>query len=162
MLGKLYSALHLELVERKADSIGVSFPQAHRKGIGGILRVHGTRDDLSAVSSAKRINQLSDYFDNADITSIPTDHRWCFVKRIQPKISAAKARRMVARGSISEEHAQRFYDSKAHLTGYPFIRIVSRSSGQHYRLYIDQAECEPPAMIQRFNTFGLGAAVPWF
>ena len=47
LLGALYDRLHLALVERRCDGIGVSFPgySLNPHAIGNVLRLHGSEAD---------------------------------------------------------------------------------------------------------------------
>ena len=162
LLGKIYSALHLELVEQQLDDIGVSFPNARQIAMGDVLRLHGSRKKLADLLDTRRLKRLLDYYSVASINPYPDGHAWKHVKRVQPKITAAKARRMVKRGSASEERAQELYDRGLAQLKIPYLNMYSGSTAQPYRLYICQTPCDPPIKAQSFSSFGLGACVPWF
>ena len=162
LLGKIYSALHLELVEQQLNDIGVSFPGARQNAMGDVLRLHGSGKQLENLLDTHRLKRLLDYYSVASINPYPDGHAWKHVKRVQPKITAAKARRMVKRGSASEERAQELYDLGPAQLKIPYLNMHSGSTGQMYRLYVSQTPCDPPGNAQLFNSFGLGACVPWF
>ena len=77
-------------------------------------------------------------------------------------MTAAKARRMVRRGSASVERAQELFDLGPAKLKVPYLNMNSGSTGQKYRLYVSHMECAAPTSAQSFNSFGLGACVPWF
>lgn len=162
ILARIYFSLHLELVERKLDRVAVCFPKAKKSTVGDVLRVLGVNKDLTTLLEAPRLRCLSDYYNSTGVESCPEGHAWRHIKRVQPKLTAAKARRMVKRGSASEERAQALYDQGPAVLAFPYLNMNSASSGQKYRLYVNQVPCEPPSKAQSFNSFGLGACVPWF
>ena len=59
LLGKIYSALHLELVEQQLDDIGVSFPNARQIAMGDVLRLHGSRKKLADLLDTRRLKPVS-------------------------------------------------------------------------------------------------------
>ena len=109
---------------------------------------------------------MADHCTISAITPVPEQHQWCQVRRWQPAITAAKLRRLVARGTLSEQQAEEIFAQKGkqpvHL---PFVQFNSRSSGERFKLYLDQRVYEQPnASTGAFNRYGLSqtAALPWF
>lgn len=158
IISQVFSLCHVELVKLKSNDIGVSFPQAD-KSLGGVIRVHGKQAPLESI--AKACTNLSDYCEIMPPRKVPDDSEWRIVKRVHPKMSAAKIRRLVKRGSISEQDAEERFQSPSELT-LPYLQIRSSSTSQYFRIFISQAVADEPKQNSDFNSYGLGGSIPWF
>lgn len=158
IISQAFSICHLELVRLKSDDIGVSFPQAD-KTLGGVMRVHGGKASLESI--AKCCASLSDYCRVSPCREVPSDCDWREVKRVQPAMSAAKVRRLVKRGSISEVEANERLRYPVELI-HPYIQLRSCSNQQIFRIFISQIVTDAPNDIPCFSSYGLGGVVPWF
>ena len=159
VMSSVFSRLHLLLVERGDGSIGVSFPAAD-KTLGTILRLHGTPDALMDISP--QFSRFEDYCIISAPREVPSKHLWYQVTRVQPKMSAAKVRRLVSRGSLSAAEAETMLRKPSSLSN-PYVQVRSLSRGQAFRLFVDQRLADtPPKTAQTFNTYGLGGVIPWF
>lgn len=160
-LSAIFLQLHLVLVEEQSNNIGISFPRAE-KDIGTIIRVHGDVETLTALSQNFRLQKLRDYYLPPSIVPVPAEHQWCRVSRRQPAMSWSKARRMVKRGTLKLDEAEALCQRRGQLSE-PYIALKSLSSGQMFKLFVDQQILEAkPSQPQTFNTYGLGGTVPWF
>ena len=160
LLGTLLGALHLKLVGEGGSSTGISFPNAG-PALGDRLRLHDEPEALPRLVEGSWLVRYGDYFRIGAVREVPGDHGWRTVRRRQPKLSAAKARRMVARGSLDAAEAERLLSGTEPL-GLPFVQLSSGSTGQRFKLFLEQLPCEPPRSRPSFNAYGLGGAVPWF
>lgn len=158
IISQVFSICHLELVRLKSDDVGVSFPQAD-KSLGGTMRIHGGKAALESISRC--CASLSDYCRISPCRETPSECDWRCVKRVQPKLSAAKIRRLVKRGSITEQEAEERLNSPVNLS-YPYIQLRSKTSGQNFKIFVSQEFTDSHAKFVTFNSYGLGGSVPWF
>lgn len=158
IISQAFSICHLELVRLKSDDVGVSFPQAD-KSLGGVMRIHGGKAALESIG--RRWVSLSDYCQISPCREVPSDCGWRDVKRVQPKWSTSKIRRLVKRGSITAQDAEERLNIPPNL-GFPYVQIRSRSSGQNFRIFVSQESINSDDKFSTFNSYGLGGSVPWF
>ena len=158
IISQAFSICHLELVRLKSDDVGVSFPQAD-KSLGGVMRIHGGKAALESIGRC--CASLLDYCQILPCREVPSDCDWRHVKRVQPTLSAAKIRRLVKRGSITEQDAEERLNSPANLS-FPYIQLRSRTSGQNFRIFVSQESIDSRDDLSTFNSYGLGGSVPWF
>jgi len=162
LLSGLFEQLHLEFVARRLSTVGVSFPDAQFKlGLGKCLRLHGPNDVIASLAAMPWLDRASDYYRVGVPRDVPLDHKMYVVRRLQPKLSAAKVRRLVARGSVSEESGEQLLEGRQQLDA-PYVQIKSGSSGQRFRLFFEQVPVEPSTARIDFNTYGFGKSIPWF
>ena len=160
LLSAAFEELHRTIVSRGSSSTGISFPAAG-KSLGDVLRIHDDEKVLRQLSEIPWLRRNRDYFRVEGPREVPAEHDWRRVSRVQPRMTAAKARRLLARGSLDVQTAAQVAATAKKLNK-PFVEIRSGSTGQRFRLFIDQARCEPPSEPPEFNAYGLGGAVPWF
>ncbi len=165
LMNKVYAKLHKILSDLRSNSIGISFPN-YRKLLGGVLRIHATKENLEQLQSLNWLSRLTDYCNISQITEIPEDiegHRT--VSRIQSNMTESKLRRLIKRGSISSEEAKE-YRAKMFQEGLdnPYVELESSSNGHKYRRYIAFSELSDTPKLGEFDQFGLskGATIPWF
>ena len=164
LLNTLYTKLHKALCDLKSTGIGVSFP-AHKILLGNKIRMHGSSENLSELQKLSWIGGLIGYCHVSDILSIPADCQYRTVGRKQTTMSQAKLNRLLKRGSITEQEIKR-YKAKMFSKGLdnPYLELVSGSSGQKHRRYLEFGELRQQPEIGYFDQFGLSktATVPWF
>lgn len=161
LISALFTHLHLALVDQQRSDVGVSFPQAG-KDLGPVMRVHGTASVLESLSQTPGLRRLRDYHRAAEVAPVPAGHRWCRVARRQPAVSWSKARRMIKRGTLTEEEAEALCQRRGQLSD-PYVTIKSQSTGQVFKLFIvQQPVSSPPEQAPSFGRYGLGGTVPWF
>lgn len=159
VISSVFSRRHLLLVQRGDGGIGVSFPKAD-KTPGTVLRLHGVSESLRDI--AHQLSRFADYCIISQPSQVPSDHLWYQVTRVQPKLSAAKVRRMVSRGTLKAEEAENLMRKSSPLAN-PYVHLNSLSTGQSFRIFFVQRPTDtPPKPKQAFNTYGLGGVVPWF
>lgn len=164
LLNMLYTKLHKVLHNFSSENIGVSFP-AHKVLLGDHLRIHGNKNELEALQKTNWVGGLSGYCQVIDIQAIPNGCQFRTVSRIQPTMSPAKLRRLLKRGSITEEQVKNY---KANMfskgINTPYIELTSTSNGNKHRRYIQLGKLQDQATGGIFDTFGLSkiATIPWF
>lgn len=168
LMSVLYAKLHRALVAQGSTRIGVSFPGFDSKmpHLGTRLRLHG---NLAALSSLLENDWLTGMRNHVALTQplpVPENTQHRIVRRVQVKSSPERLRRrLMRRHDIGEQEArQRIPDESARFARLPFISLLSTSTGQAFRLFIDHSTIQARAASGDFNTYGLsqGATIPWF
>lgn len=168
LMSALYAKLHRALVERQGAGIGVSFPGLHPQAmnLGTRLRLHGTRAVLAPLLQSDWLTGMRDHVALAPLRPAPCDASYCVVRRVQVKSSPERLRRRLMRrqGVDAQQARERIPDALAQVTRLPFLRLHSTSTGQPFKLFIEQAPAQPGPATGGFNAYGLsqGGAVPWF
>ncbi len=161
---KIYSKLHKALFTLKSTEIGVSFPR-YKVMLGDIIRLHGTESKLAELQSLDWLGGLKGYCDISSIQAIPEKMAYRNISRIQSNMTEAKLRRLIKRGSISEEKTQA-YKAKMFQQGMdnPYLELESGSNGHKHRRYLQFGELSSQPVKGEFDQFGLSktATVPWF
>ena len=164
LLNKVYTKLHKALVSMCSTDIGVSFP-CYRIKLGDVIRIHGSKENLSDLQASQWIGGLSGYCDVASISTIPEGAMHRMVFRKQANKTAAKLRRLIKRDSIPNEKikpykAQMYAESLDN----PYLELESSSNGFKHRRFIAFGELGGEAITGSFDQFGLSksATIPWF
>ena len=165
---KVYTQVHLALVEAKNESIALSFPKYGSKAfpMGDYLRIFAqTSVDLDSLKLSNWLQRLSDYIEVSETLETPTVHKFVHFKRRQFKANLLKrAEKQALRRGISIEEALKHYEGMEDKNSkLPFIMIKSLSSNQELKLFIEKRSSNSEVKGV-FNTFGLSktATVPWF
>lgn len=162
LMNALYSKLHRALAAASKGKVGVSFP--HLKNTpGDLLRLHAEQSVLEQLMDKKWLKGLGDYTHIAEIKVVPDSTQHVRVKRIQAKMTAARLRRAVKRGSISVQEAETLLDQRK-LWKKPFFQLQSSSTNRRFPLFIEQTVILNEARKGKFTSYGLSnkATVPWF
>jgi len=164
LLNSVYIRFHKALFDLRSTSIGISFPK-YKVTLGSVLRIHGDKASLNDLQGLNWIGSLSDYCQIGDMTSVPVEVKFRNVSRSQSTMTQSKLKRLLKRGSITEEEAQD-YLAKMFITRMddPYVELMSGSSGHKYRRYIKFGELLDVPVAGSFDQFGLSktATVPWF
>ncbi|AFJ02199.1 CRISPR-associated protein Cas6/Csy4, subtype I-F/YPEST [Methylophaga frappieri] len=164
LMNAIYTKLHKALCDSQSTDIGVSFPN-HNLTLGNTLRLHGTAEALDKIQCRNWIGSMSVYCQNSDIQSVPADVKFRTISRQQPTMSAAKLKRLIKRGSITEAEAKN-YKAKMFTKGLdnPYVELVSGSNGHRHRRYIEFGSLHDNPVDGDFDQFGLSktATIPWF
>ena len=164
LLNALYTKLHKALCDIQSTNIGVSFPK-HEVTLGNILRVHASEKDLKNLQELNWIAGMSGYCKESLITLVPEGAKFRIVSRKQAKTSQAKLRRLIKRGSMLENEAREYKEKMlSHELDSPYVELMSGSSRQKYRRYINHGELFDLPTPGYFDQFGLSksATIPWF
>ena len=164
LLNQVYSSFHKRLCDLKSTTIGVSFPE-YRLKLGRLLRIHGTREDLERLEEKDWLGKYRDFCKVGTITAVPKNVKYRTISRVQQNMTEAKLRRLIKRGSISNEEVKK-YRIKMYEGGLdnPFVELVSMSNGQRHRRFIEFGKLKDVAVGDKFDLFGLSkiATIPWF
>jgi CRISPR-associated endonuclease Csy4 len=164
-LNALYTQLHKVLFDLGSNNIGVSFP-AHHVLLGNCLRIHGTQQALDRLQAQDWLARLADNCKVSEICEVPANiQAYRTVFRIQTTMSQSKLKRLLKRGSITEEEAKG-YKAKLFTKGLDnaYVELESASNGHKHRRYIAFGALQSTPTAGVFDTFGLSktATVPWF
>ena len=164
LLNQLYSSFHKRLYDLKSTTIGISFPE-YRLKLGRLLRIHGKKEDLKKLEEKDWLGKYRDFCKVGTITAVAKNVKYRTVSRVQQNMTEAKLRRLIKRGSISDEAVKK-YRIKMYEGGLdnPFVELVSMSNGQRHRRFIEFGNLKDIAVEGEFDQFGLSttATIPWF
>jgi len=165
LMNALFAKLHRVLAEAGRGEVGISFPLA-QKNLGDCLRLHGESGALQRLMEKNWLKGLSDYSSVSEMAVIPEKCQYCIVKRVQAKSSVERMyRRSVNKGWLTSEEADvRAKEHKEQHLKLPFVQLKSQSSGQMFRLFIQQGKLLNAPVKGEFSAYGLscGATIPWF
>lgn len=165
LMNALFAKFHRALVEIGHGQVGVSFPQAH-KTLGATIRLHGNQGVLERLMAIKWMKGLSDYTSATAITAVPESCKYRVVKRVQAKSSVERMyRRSVKKGWLSAEEAEaKMNTAKEQQLKLPYIQLKSGSTGQSFRLFIQQGKTLDAPVAGSFSAYALSdvATIPWF
>jgi CRISPR-associated endonuclease Csy4 len=166
LLNMLYTKFHKVLCDLKSTSIGVSFPEKQLK-LGCLMRVHGNEQDLTQLSATRWLEKLQGgYCTITEIKQVPEKVQYRTISRWQSNMSKSHYRRLLKRGSITEEQARKYKAKmmQTQMTDLPYVEIESGSTGHRHRRYFKFGELVDQPIEGEFNQFGLSATatIPWF
>lgn len=168
LMNALFSKFHRGLVGHGEGRIGVSFPDVREgsRSLGSRLRLHGEGPDLCGFMTEGWLSGMGDHISINGPTPVPAGARYRVVRRVQAHSSPERERRrLIARKGVSAEEATAAIpDSRAELLTLPFLMLASRSTGQHFPLFIEHLPVVDTPCGGAFNSYGLSATttVPWF
>ncbi len=161
---KIFSKLHKVLCILKSTEIGVSFPH-FKVRLGDVIRIHGSETRLTELQSTNWLDGLASYCTISSVQAIPEDVTHRIISRKQANMSEAKLRRLIKRGSISEDKVKG-YKAKMFQQGFdnPYLELESASNGHKHRRYLVIGEPSESISLGEFDFFGLSktASIPWF
>ncbi len=165
LMNALFAKLHRALAEAGHGEIGVSFPQA-QKTLGDTVRLHGDQDALERLMVIGWLKGLTDYTHVTAVAAVPDNCKHRVVKRVQAKSSVERMyRRSVKKGWLSAEEAEvKMNVGKEQQLKLPYIQLKSGSTGQTFRLFIQQGKIVDSPMAGNFSAYALSdaATIPWF
>lgn len=165
LMNALFSKLHRGLVAVGEGRIGISFPKA-QKQLGDVVRLHGPAAALETMMANGWMKGLRDYTQISNIQAVPEVCQHRRVKRVQAKSSSERLRRRsIKNGKVSaEEAAERIPLSSEKRLNLPFLELKSQSTGQAFKLFVQQSEPHDEPSEGRFSSYGLSstATVPSF
>ena len=164
LLNKVYSKLHKALFTLKSTEIGVSFPQ-YKVILGRVVRIYGTEAKLLELQETEWLGGLLGYCDVSLIRAIPSETVYRTVSRVQSNMTEAKLRRLIKRGSITQDDIKG-YKAKMFQQGLDnaYLELDSTSTGHKHRRYIEFGNLMEQPVVGEFDQFGLSksATIPWF
>ena len=164
LMNTVYSKFHKALFTLKSTSIGVSFPK-YKVLFGKVLRIHGDKSYLNDLQGLDWLGGIKGYCEVSDISLVPENAKNRTVSRKQANMTEAKLRRLIARNSISQDEVKA-YKAKMFTQSLDnaYFELVSSSSGEKYRRYLQFGDLKDTPTEGDFDFFGLSnkATVPWF
>ena len=168
LLNALFAKLHRALVDLPEPRCGISFPgyNATLPGFGDRLRIHGSAAALGALTNRPWLCGMRDHLEISPIVAAPATDQSVLVRRVQAKSSPARLRRrLVRRHGLSPEVAiarQPMRDGER--LSLPWLEVRSASTGQRFRLFVDQEVRPGPPVFGQFSPYGFSATatLPWF
>lgn len=171
VVGKLMQAMH-GLLPSYQGRLGISFPgYGQARTLGGILRLHGSSDDMQELhSQLRKTPVVGSYSLITDLNRVPeniSEHG--IFKRMHTK-SKSDINRLIQRhknrGTWTQVLEAAIRDSYSQDVICPHVRLKSYSTGQpSFLLFVRKMVCKYPTENGKFNTYGLsknGATVPLF
>jgi CRISPR-associated endonuclease Csy4 len=174
LMSALFAKLHRRLASLSSTQVGISFPKytfdesKSVSTLGSCLRLHGLEGNLSDVMQEDWLKGLHDYTQLSSIQPVPVNtEQYRVVKRVQVKSNVERLlRRSIAKGRLTQEMAlQKITTIRPRKSSLPFIQMKSCSTGQQFRLFIQQSDLQTTPTGGCFNSYGLsikGTTVPWF
>lgn len=167
LMSALFSKLHRGLATYGCGDIGISFPDAaDKRSLGCRLRLHGNSTALHQLVQIDWLRGMRDHVTSTGIMSVPIEAKPRRVRRVQAKSSPERLRRrLVARKGLDHEGARQLIpDSTAERLDLPYVVLTSTTTGQRFRLFIEQLPVQNESVIGSFNAYGLSASatIPWF
>ena len=153
LLNKVYAKFHKALFTLQSKEIAISFPQ-YKVILGKILRIHGTESKLTELQATKWLGGLAGYCKVSAIQTIPEKVVYRTISRKQSNMTEAKLRRLIKRGSISQDEIKG-YKAKMFQQGLdnPYLELESTSTGHKHRRYLVFGELEQSVNMGRFDFF---------
>lgn len=170
LMNALFAKFHRALVELNSTGIGVSFPGINKepkcRSLGDCLRLHGTLSELHRLIESSWLTGMRDHTTLYGPAPIPALSSHCRVRRVQTDSNPERLRRRLAKrkGFGEEEARQAIPDGIGKRLALPYVTLKSRSTGQTFRLFIDQETAATQIPGEAFNHYGLSgtATLPWF
>lgn len=167
LMNALFAKLHRVLAQLANSDIGISFPAAGqtRPGLGTCLRLHGAAPALHKLMTQDWLKGMRDHVEAGGVSVVPAAASHQLVRRIQAKSNPERLRRrqMKRKGWTAEQAREAIPDSAAETLKLPFLTVCSLSTGQNFRLFVDQRAVER-SVAGTFNAYGISssASLPRF
>jgi len=169
LMNALFTKLHRLLVKLESIQIGISFPSVKQDKpfLGNILRLHGTLDALNELKKENWLKGMRDHLQISECKAVPTDAKYCRVRRVQVKSNAERLRRRYLKrheGVTESDILSMIPNTVEKRLSFPFIQMKSESTGQAFRLFIEHLPAQETAVAGVFNRYGLSqeGTIPWF
>lgn len=163
----LYQIVHLKIVETKHTAIEnwifVTFPEYSPYTLGSKLRIFGTETGLATFNIKQALHKLEDYLHTTPIRDVPQSITgYSRFKRLQTKQgSASQAKRRALRLGQDFDRAYTDLNQKPP-SRLPFLQLKSLSTGQAYKVRIQQIHTNRANQTPVFNAYGLNHPLPLF
>lgn len=166
LMNALFAKLHRALVTHGEGRIGISFPDVGTGQLGQRLRLHGQAGDLEKLMASNWLQGMRDHLATFAIRPVPDGASHRIVRRVQAQSNPERLRRRLIRrkGITTDEAKAAIPDSVAERLSLPWLEIISRSSQQKFRLFIEHLPQQAAPSTGIFNSYGLSneASIPWF
>ncbi len=168
LLDALYDRLHLALVQRRIEDIGVSFPgySTSPRTLGTLLRLHGSEAGLRRLLQEDWLKGMRGHVRLSEINPVPEGVPQRTVQRRQFKtnVERLRRRRMHRKGESAQQAQQAIPATVERQPNLPYLHLRSRSTGHPFCLFIALGPLLESPIPGPFNSHGLsrGSTVPWF
>lgn len=168
LMAALYAKLHRVLVQVHACTLAVSFPGYGVSPItlGASLRLLGPATDLARLMEHRWLQGMHDHVTVGAMGVVPELAPARSLRRVQAKSGVERQRRrQMRRHGLSHEQAcERLPDGCSERLNLPYLNLLSASSGQRFRLFLQLGPCVGATPAGEFNSYGLStqATIPWF
>jgi CRISPR-associated endonuclease Csy4 len=166
LMSVLFRKLHLALADLESTDIGVSFPKFGEHSLGNWLRLHGASSALSSLMAKEWLSGIHDHIQKTDVMPVPQETKYRSVRRVQAKSSPERLRRRAMRRHCIDQVAavERIPDSVAKHLSLPYLNLVSRSTDQHFRLFVRHGPVQDISSDGSFSSYGFSdkGTIPWF
>lgn len=168
LMSALFTKVHRALVSYGEGRIGISFPDVGKKAgqLGQRLRLHGQASDLEKLMASNWLQGMRDHLATFAIRPVPDGATHRIVRRVQVQSNPERLRRRLIRrkGITTDEAKAAIPDSVAERLSLPWLDIISRSTQQKFRLFIEHLPQQTARSTGIFNSYGLSneASIPWF
>jgi len=167
LMNALFAKLHRGLVAAQCDDIGMGFPGVHAKGLGTVLRMHGSLSRLAGLMASPWLQGMRDHVQTSAVLPVPaTGVRYRVVSRVQAKSSPDRERRRLMRrqGLDAAQALARIPDTAAEVLDLPYLQVSSQSTAQKFRLFIRHGSLQDAPTKGTFTPYALSptATIPWF
>lgn len=170
VINQIMQSLHQIFVTTRGN-IGISFPAYsanQRIGLGGVIRLFGSEQELQKVEETINLSSISDYVWMQAIMPLPSNvSSYLHLSRVRQK-GQSDLRRAEKRLTAQDKWSQQVKNSMIEKWGsviltYPHVQLTSKSTGQQFMLWIKQQKCKQQ-VEGTFNAYGLSqtATVPDF
>lgn len=164
LLNAVFAKLHRVLGQLAQGKVGISFPDQGKR-LGARIRLHGSREGLSAVMESTWLKGMRDYCSVSGICQVPENVTFRTVRRVQRKSAANLRKRSVTKGWLTDEDAaEKIPDHPGRMLPHPFIQMRSLSNGNPVKVFIEHGPEQAAPVTGTFSSYGLSAkaTVPWF
>lgn len=168
LMNALFAKLHRGLVDHGGRDIGISFPEVgqSKRTLGMQIRLHGNAASLDRLMKIAWTQGMRDHIEISPTAPVPSGALHRVVRRVQAKSNPERLRRrLMSRKQIGPDEASAAIpDEIAQRLDLPYIELTSRTTGQHFKLFIEHLKPGTTARSGSFGTYGLSASttIPWF
>jgi CRISPR-associated endonuclease Csy4 len=168
LMGALFNKLHIALVARRSENIGVSFPavQSSPVWLGDCLRLHSDQTTLAELMALNWLAGVRDHVHATAVLAVPSNASFRVVSRVQAKSNPERLRRRQIRrhGLSPDEALSRVPDTATERLHLPFVQLRSQTTTQSFRLFIRHGALLETTTVGTFGAYGLSATatIPWF
>ncbi|AAO89722.1 type I-F CRISPR-associated endoribonuclease Cas6/Csy4 [Coxiella burnetii] len=165
LMNAVCKKLHKLLCDLDSTRIGISFPK-YKITLGNVLRLHGTEFDLQKLHEVSWLGGMNGYCKISEVATVPVNTKHRTVYRKQPTMSQSKLKRLLKRGTITNDEVKSYKAKMVAEKGLnnPYLDLVSGTNCQRHRRYIVLGELLDEPVEGGFDQFGLSktVTVPWF
>jgi len=165
VMSLVFQNVHQSIVSLGVGKIAVSFPKVASNTLGKLIRLHGDENDLNLFLEKNFLLNIKVYCYIEQVKEIPNEVVFKKISRIRSNMSQSKLRRLIKRGSISENEISIYMEKmlKNNLLN-PYLDLYSESTKRTFRMFFQFSNFLTEAQAGEFDSYGLSddATIPWF